>query len=1335
MVRRLLCLSIAALAFACTAPETEQPPETRRGSLDPPQPAGYAPLRFDFEGTWVLSPEYARDQFIYNGSACEQQWSRENYLAIGRDTLSLTKGEITHENGNILVPYTGTYSHWEGFGANIDGGVAYGCVAENIMYDVEALLVIEADGGYAHFIGEGVASTSAVYNHPRTIALVAAPSGDPIDGGRSMFERADPDTALLSIGFGSYAGDTSIPDECDFELDDIYWSSRDVSRGCVGIATAAWKFNKTNGSPDVNPKGEIRGDLEALLPDGMGTNNPIEHAVVQLYKQPRFIRDQEPNEPDETYDLYIEREEALRSKAGDDVIVTPSDNGEFVFDEVRLLDRDPLRPTTYRRGYYTIVVTRARTEETTPDAANDQVPYEEKTVWNVQVGDDESIGLKPFEAVAAKMVIADRLRNKAPKAWGPIETSVVTYLEDLADGTNPQTAEANEAVRRALWAEYAARDGLQHADTLLGFMLDAFANLVADFLIPDINFNPRNIAAAQKRIRNYSEQAAKSQSTLDILNSAKIEEFHQRMAAKPNAGMTKALKGRAQVATRIKAITKAVVFSPAKQLANNVASSSNAALAGAIIDSVQIAFDTIVDVMITGSFGGAVTSLLKKLAQAVVKAAKGPLLDSAGPLPISFTQLADDGLQTTLNHLSTWTNDDGALYQTDRAASVATINAMNAEATSLIANQELTKGAGEAAGLIEDVAGGFSFIPAAKWAEKLAKVAKTFANVQMFVDPLIYVFFELPTAVNNAGLQAWGEPISSPSPQRFTGTLVSGNQSLIVAFQTVDTEFRNRFNEIEGALRAHDHETLMDLVYGSDSMQSLGEIYSDLELARDRLLDQAGGIDVYDEDYATTLRFVMPAVIEDAAATADIVASLRDFLLDVVTGGFPSTTDGWYRARQTRLLWDLELYRPASGFFNLVSRTDPQIGQLVRAEDLVITDENGAEHLDPSSPHTLTVTAAIRNLSNQPIDGPFDVRLEATAGSGVVTVNEPLQTVTGTLGAFDDPMSEPPGATLTWTIEYAPGELDDAVVVRLYFEEAGDAPTRYHGSGSIAVFEVSDADADLDGLPDAWEARYGLPVDVDSFEDDPDGDGLPTGREYALGLDPTSADTDGDGRSDGDEMNGGPDGVTSDPHNPDSDEDGTLDGTDLAPLDETTTDAVDAAEPCIAVDVDTVVLTPEEPAAILTVSNPCDGELRWAVHSEDEDVVTPILASANQVGTQLVLIPGVPFGAGFSTSANPPPNTVVWLYDTAGREPDGVAVTVSLWEPLTTTGGDDMGTDMGDTDDGQRDMGARGPQTDLGSSPPQSPGGNEDGCCSTLRPTAPKWLWLLVLGVLLVRRR
>ena len=72
--------------------------------------------------------------------------------------------------------------------------------------------------------------------------------------------------------------------------------------------------------------------------------------------------------------------------------------------------------------------------------------------------------------------------------------------------------------------------------------------------------------------------------------------------------------------------------------------------------------------------------------------------------------------------------------------------------------------------------------------------------------------------------------------------------------------------------------------------------------------------------------------------------------------------------------------------------------------------------------------------------------------------------------------------------------------------------------------DPTDSDTDNDGLPDGWEVQYGFnPLNSSDASDDPDQDGLSNLEEYQYGTDPTDSDTDGDGYSDGFEVDYGTD--------------------------------------------------------------------------------------------------------------------------------------------------------------------------------------------------------------------
>jgi len=111
------------------------------------------------------------------------------------------------------------------------------------------------------------------------------------------------------------------------------------------------------------------------------------------------------------------------------------------------------------------------------------------------------------------------------------------------------------------------------------------------------------------------------------------------------------------------------------------------------------------------------------------------------------------------------------------------------------------------------------------------------------------------------------------------------------------------------------------------------------------------------------------------------------------------------------------------------------------------------------------------------------------------------------------------------------------------------------GFAFINALVLAEADRDGDGLDDLWEDKYfgdgdGVATDAElalqNGTDDgyptADGDGLDNLGEQTAGTDPNVADTDADGRSDGEEVNGP---VTSDPLKADTDDDGLSDGEEV----------------------------------------------------------------------------------------------------------------------------------------------------------------------------------------------
>ncbi|MEM7031557.1 MAG: choice-of-anchor X domain-containing protein, partial [Chloroflexota bacterium] len=70
----------------------------------------------------------------------------------------------------------------------------------------------------------------------------------------------------------------------------------------------------------------------------------------------------------------------------------------------------------------------------------------------------------------------------------------------------------------------------------------------------------------------------------------------------------------------------------------------------------------------------------------------------------------------------------------------------------------------------------------------------------------------------------------------------------------------------------------------------------------------------------------------------------------------------------------------------------------------------------------------------------------------------------------------------------------------------------------LGFFLPKHQDKDKDGLPDPWEEEHDLDPTRPDSEEDPDNDGLTSGRELALGTNPNDPDTDNGGENDGSEV-------------------------------------------------------------------------------------------------------------------------------------------------------------------------------------------------------------------------
>lgn len=100
--------------------------------------------------------------------------------------------------------------------------------------------------------------------------------------------------------------------------------------------------------------------------------------------------------------------------------------------------------------------------------------------------------------------------------------------------------------------------------------------------------------------------------------------------------------------------------------------------------------------------------------------------------------------------------------------------------------------------------------------------------------------------------------------------------------------------------------------------------------------------------------------------------------------------------------------------------------------------------------------------------------------------------------------------------------LGSCIVKYRVLGESNGIPFRHQDRGGFAISVADDTDGD--GMPDRYEDKHHC-LDKQRIDagEDADLDGLTNSREFELGTDPCSADTDNGGESDGSELNAGRD--------------------------------------------------------------------------------------------------------------------------------------------------------------------------------------------------------------------
>jgi len=209
---------------------------------------------------------------------------------------------------------------------------------------------------------------------------------------------------------------------------------------------------------------------------------------------------------------------------------------------------------------------------------------------------------------------------------------------------------------------------------------------------------------------------------------------------------------------------------------------------------------------------------------------------------------------------------------------------------------------------------------------------------------------------------------------------------------------------------------------------------------------------------------------------------------------------------------------------------------------------------DLSSPAVITVTSEpIRLNTGQAVPDGTLITVSSTRRYG--TTEEPFGTITTADAAADIDGIQVATVNGVITFQINPPDIPGTGIIRA--RSVGGL-----AGGKNYFHVVTGLDSDSNGLPDYWEKSY-FGQTGQNPDEDPDNDGLSNLQEYLLGTNPQNNDSDGDGMSDGwevqhqlnprlvnNEEDVDQDGLNNedeflagtDPRNSDSDGDGMSDG-------------------------------------------------------------------------------------------------------------------------------------------------------------------------------------------------
>lgn len=1248
------------------------------GQADP-----FLPDAFSVTGTWIVEgpAENVAGECLASGPLggtplCDTLYGMP--VMRGRDSLyleptSFEQGELatpfaTAPHRAVRVVYDGLFAHYHGYvGLDpLDGELQrYAvCGIADYAYPGTGELIYDLVEERIWFSFRGETTATPIPDHNAVANLSSERKGIPelgIDGEITpLFADALGGSIVLDYDMMSNRAGT-LTASCDVAMTDP--GSIRLGGGRLIADRSQARFVRSVGLPP-----DLRGAIEGTVRSA-ASGLPIERAVVELRVQYGNVRTRTAGETLSDYLAYLE---------GASTVVTRQSLGEggsFAFPNLPALGEYETPSGTrlpVRRIRYAVVV---RSASTDVDPAVFGVPvvyFASAFELNVSTFDAPlDIVLDPVSELAGKRAVIERLRGISPNNYASAEAPATAWIDGLSGSGTLSDVEI-EALRRGINAERIVADGAEAADESIGLGLTAVGTLLGN-IFDELPITESGAVVESRAFRNSVRESG------GRLTDDQAARF----------GIDTTAPGFDFDAVRWEREWPALRFEILSKLGAGLKTLRRTLFAQLRLHGVDpgdaerwaMAVETVLRVMMESAASGSLVRGsrlgMKALIEALPRAFQPVLFDNRLPAPPfgdvrlnalpSYCSDTRAALASSTSQMTGWSTADLPTYLAAAERAHETHGTINREAAQVAADfafyQTLV---GDTADFAESAFGLVDRIPVAKALAFIAKLVKLLSSLPAISRPFEFALGRAPQLVEQGVADAFGDGtrtspapiIEDPPTPAGPGHPLSVDGDLDVALTIADTSLTTlstaaRENRIGDAM--------------AETQRALDAL-RDAERVADRMLVVAGAAAAVDgagaellaaEEEMRDLR--LDLMVHHAA----FVEHAQRFYADVLTGRWERPLDPEYAAARRRLeMFGYELVDDVEALRDRYAAHATEIEALLPAAPAqVVVEVEALEAEDGSGPFvdatgdTFELRARVRNVGANPA-AAVGATLEIAGAPAAVSIDGPSAQTIGDLAPDDGAPDGSDERVVTWTVrqDAAPGDSLTQLTVRL--TEGGAAPASFeaHEATAALVPDRSVVDADLDLLPDSWERAHGLDTSRDDALDDTDGDGLDNLTEHRFELDPSAADTDSDGLSDGEEISGGDRGLPSDPRVADTDADGTDDAADGAPADPDATDAAIAvSDPVVDVDRTSIDLTRDASRAFVLVRNAGGGTLEWTARPDDEAIAI-VNVDGRETSPAGLLEIRTPPGYDF---ASLPVRTTVRVLDATGRIPD--AVEIEVW--------------------------------------------------------------------------